>query len=275
MGELREMIQKFFWIWILFCPASFSAPFLVVIDPGHGGEDHGTAFRQSERTLYEKNITLQLAQRAAQELTARGVQTVLTRREDRNVPLSERTAMANRLKANVFVSFHLNSSHTGETHAQAEGIETYILNNSSDASSRRLANLENAVLEGSVANDTSQQGSVGLIVKDLILDSNVVGSKHLACIVQSRLLQKTSRSSTWQQKNRGVKQALFYVLLGADMPSILVEAGFLSHARDRALVSSDWGQRLFAKGFAEAIEQYRVEQRIPKSRLNLSNCKVN
>lgn len=233
----------------------------MVIDPGHGGGDHGTVFRQGARHVAEKDITLLIAREAARALRTRGFRAILTRNRDRDIPLPSRTALANRLKADVFLSVHLNSTHD-RLPGEAEGVETFILNNATDASSRRLARLENSVLGGS-RNDAGGQTDVALILKDLRLDGNLAESKRLACALQTSLV------SGRQERDRGVKQALFHVLLGADMPSVLVEAGFLTHPRDRAQMLSPQGRKAIGQAIARAVERYH------SGASSVGRCKVN
>jgi N-acetylmuramoyl-L-alanine amidase len=249
-----------------FAPNAYALPFMVVLDPGHGGSDTGAKVPVGRSWMYEKDVTLAVAKNVARVLMSQGVPVALTRTQDQDLQLSSRTAVANRLKANVFLSLHMNSSI--ET-TQAEGVETYILNNATDHSSKRLADLENAVLQGSrattaIAHNTS--GDVALIVKDLMLDSNLLESQRLACAVQNDLVQATSTTST-RYRNRGVKQALFFVLLGADMPSALVEMGFLNNNRDRDMVSSQSGLSRMGSSIAHAIIRF-------KNRSALGRCKV-
>ncbi len=251
-------------------------PFRVVIDPGHGGSDHGTIYHGAKGAVSEKEVTLKLAQQTAKQLRAQGYSVILTRESDRDISLPARTALANKLGADVFLSIHMNSDTRGG--GSASGIETYILNNATDATSRRLAQLENSVLE---PEDTAspEQADVALILKDLRLDANLSESKRLACALQSHLSSAVSGSTRSASRNRGVKQALFYVLLGADMPSVLVEAGFLNSARDRGLALSPDGQKTLSLGIAQAVDQYRKSKGSalsPKSALlTLNRCKVN
>jgi N-acetylmuramoyl-L-alanine amidase len=262
----------FFFICILAQAEPAPTPFRVVIDPGHGGEDEGAVFFDKGRKITEKEITLLIAKEAATQLRARGFMVFLTRDRDRELPLPARTALANQLGADVFLSVHLNSKPSSYR-KDAEGIETYILNNATDASSRRLAQLENSVLGGSAheipAEVSPQPTDVALILKDLRLDANLAESKRLACAVQENLISATSR-----EKDRGVKQALFHVLLGADMPSILVEAGFLTNTRDRSHVQSKQGQRSIGTAIASAVEQYRKTKNTHTALALLSRCKV-
>ncbi len=293
---MRSCFTLFAWlcgvgaVWISH-PASAAptpakrAPFRVVIDPGHGGSDEGATYKSGSFKISEKQLTLLIALEAAEQLRARGFQVHLTREDDSEVSVPERTKIANRLGADVFVSIHMNSAaHLDAAKAKhAQGIETYILNNASDASSRRLAALENSVI--TPKEDTPELTDVALILKDLRLDANLSDSKRLACAVQQNLVSlipgaKGPRGHP--KKDRGVKQALFHVLLGADMPSILVEAGFLTHPKDREFVRSQLGRRAMGVALAEAIEVYketRTQAQNPaRSRrlagLRLGSCKV-
>ena len=230
--------------------------FLVVIDPGHGGADSGAILKEKGKTYTEKAITLLIARDLARELIIKGDNVILTRNDDRLVPLSDRTALANRLKADAFISIHLNSS---DEKLKSGGVETFILNHATDESSKRLADLENAVLRESSANKNGGSANVSLIMKDLILDANLEPSRKLACAVQGKLKASSI--------DRGVKQALFYVLLGTDMPSILIEAGFMNAVQDRERVLNDQSRLKMAAQIATAVEDYRFGK--PSS-----NCRI-
>lgn len=245
---------------------------VIVIDPGHGGNDQGAKFKIKDRTLLEKEITLDLSKLVAVELEKLGYTAILTRNQDQELILTERTEMANRLKAKLFISIHINTSSSYSTDTQkAEGIEVFILNHSTPASSKRLADLENSVLKGSVADQPKNE--VGLIIKDLILDSNRAESRKLACMIQSDLIRATSSSPAESQKrNRGVKEGLFYILLGADMPSVLVEAGFIGHPKDQYWLLDTYGKRAWVEGFARSVDSYFKLQNPAKIRQILSSC---
>jgi N-acetylmuramoyl-L-alanine amidase len=252
----------------------FKKPFRVVIDPGHGGYDHGTIYTQGSQKIAEKDLTLALAHQTAAQLRAQGFSVILTREKDQDVALPARTALANKLGADVFISIHMNSGG-------AEGIETYILNNATDASSKRLAQLENSVIEPDSAG-SPEQNDVALILKDLRLDANLSESKRLACAVQANLIRGSARaqqavfprSPASSPRNRGVKQALFYVLLGADMPSVLVEAGFINSARDRATVLSPAGRKHLALAIAQSVDQFRQSRESRRTAMALNKCKI-
>ena len=247
---------------------ALTRPFKVVIDPGHGGTDQGTIYRKGDSQIAEKDMTLAIAKLVTRKLKERGILAVLTRTRDQDVSLTDRTGLANRIGADAFISIHMNS--TPQPGFGAEGIETYILNNATDASSKRLAHLENSVLGGheTVSPDNMD---VALILKDLRLDANESESKRLACTIQRNLAQDGMGSGI---NDRGVKQALFHVLLGADMPSVLVEAGFLSNERDRTWIGSASGKQLISNAIANAVERYRHTLNTRESRIQLNTCKI-
>ncbi len=252
---LRNLFFTVFFIFSLLLPASkpvaseTSRKLLVVIDPGHGGADTGAVYEGGKTKLTEKHFTLLLARDLARELIIRGHNVILTRNDDRDLLLSDRTALANKVKADIFISIHLNSS---EEKIKTGGIETFILNHATDETSRRLADLENAVLKDSQANSDSGSSNVSLIMKDLILDANLTPSRDLACSVQSRIRGKIN--------DRGVKQALFYVLLGADMPSILIESGFMNSKQDRDRILFTRPRMAMAADIAAAVDDFRLKK---------------
>lgn len=244
-------------------------PYTVVLDPGHGGLDEGTVHLLNSTRVAEKDLTLLLAKDVSLQLKRLGIRAILTRSQDSDLGLSYRTKLANRLKADLFISIHMNSTATPMV-SDTGGVETYFLNNTSDATSKRLAYLENSanpVLAKSAA-DAPEATDVALILKDLRLDANLPESKRLACLVQNRI------SETGMQKNRGIKQALFHVLLGADMPSILLEAGFLSHPKDRERVLQPGLRSKLAQRIAVAIDEFRRTQHTKLASQQLSSCKV-
>ncbi len=268
--------------------AAFPLPakdFTVVLDPGHGGSDLGAVHREKDShgkplVFTEKQAVLALAQEAKRQLEQKTYPVLLTRDIDADIALNARTAIANRAHAKIFVSLHMNSYAHAEAPSKpkkskrkkaslgAEGIETFILNSTTDRSSQRLADLENKGLDPTQGSRLTGETEVNLILKDMTLDANLPESKRLACALQNHLTKVTG------QKTRGVKQALFVVLLGADMPTTLVEAGFVTSERDRKLISTDHGKRAMAAALVRAIEQFRLEQGTAKGRKQLSSCLV-
>jgi N-acetylmuramoyl-L-alanine amidase len=216
----------------------------IVIDAGHGGHDSGCAYHGR----HEKTIALDLARKVREKLTARlPVEVVLTRDADTFIPLVGRTALANKLRADLFVSIHLNATRRNP---DAAGIETYFLAPTRDPESLALAAAENSVSTDAL-DDLSQYIEVG----DLAVRARVEESSILAVTVQRSVLESL-RSRYPGIKNRGVRRAPFYVLVGAQMPAILVETGFLSNREEARRLSSDEYQDALAGAIADGIVQY-------------------
>jgi N-acetylmuramoyl-L-alanine amidase len=208
---------------------------LVVLDPGHGGEDLGARGPGGES---EKEITLAVARATAARLQAAGVTARLTREGDETVSLTDRTALANRLQATVFLSIHVNASPARGAH----GAETYYMSvDASDPQAAQAAARENA----SAPPDTLQ-----LILWDLAHVANLNNSARLARVVQERL------NALQGIRDRGIRQAPFVVLTGATMPSTLVEVGFLSNAQEAGRLLARDTQEEIAAALAEAIAEY-------------------
>jgi N-acetylmuramoyl-L-alanine amidase len=189
----------------------------VVIDAGHGGHDTGAIGRENTR---EKDITLAISQKLAAELRERGLEVLLTREDDRYLKLEDRAAVANEARGDLFISIHCNSA----TNRKLRGVETYTLNLSSDRYSIRLAARENASTEKGISD-------LQFILADLATKANTGESTRLASQVQKNLVGQLSKDFPGT-RDLGTKEALFYVLLGAKMPAILVETAFLSHPED-------------------------------------------
>ena len=208
---------------------------LVVLDPGHGGDDQGARGPGGEE---EKHITLAVARLAAQRLQAAGVAARLTRDGDDTLPLVDRTSAANRLKADAFVSVHLNASQA----RGARGAETYFMSaDASDAQAAAAAERENA----SAGSDALQ-----LILWDLAHVANLNASSQLARALQGRL------NALHGIADRGVKQAPFVVLTGATMPAALVEVGFLSNPDEAGRLLTAEFQGEAAAALADGILEY-------------------
>lgn len=218
----------------------------VVIDAGHGGHDPGAIGRSGAR---EKDITLRIARKVAQRLRKElGMQVILTRDKDVYLPLEQRTAIANAAHADLFISIHCNSSPNRRIH----GVETYHLNITDDKYAIRLAARENRDSEKSI-------GDLEFILADLAMKSNVDDSARLSRLVQGNVVGEL-REHYPNIKDLGVKHALFYVLIGAKMPAILVETSFLSNkTEEKRLVSSKYQERL-ADGVVQGVRSF-VEER--------------
>ncbi len=212
----------------------------VVIDPGHGGDDVGA---QSPTGVMEKEVTLAVARRLARILESRGRAVRLTRDGDQGRALTDRTALANRLDATVFISLHANAS----TVASVAGAETYYmsLDGASDEAAAATAALENRA--GSSANGRSP---LDLILWDLAQAEVLNESSRLALAVQGRLNARLGL------RDRGVKQAPFVVLTGATMPAILVEVGFLSNPSEAERLTQPESQQQLAEAVAAGVEDF-------------------
>ncbi|MFL5348217.1 MAG: N-acetylmuramoyl-L-alanine amidase [Hyalangium sp.] len=213
----------------------------VIIDPGHGGHDTGAIGKNGTR---EKDITLAISQKLADELKQRGLEVILTRDEDRYVRLEDRAQFANESRGDLFISIHCNSAPTAKLH----GVETYTLNISSDRYSIRLAARENASTEKGVSD-------LQFILADLATKANTGESTRLASQVQKSLVGQLSKDYSGV-KDLGTKEALFYVLLGVKMPAILVETSFLSHAEEEERLNSEDYQDSVAQAVAQGVEDF-------------------
>lgn len=214
----------------------------IVIDPGHGGSDTGTISRSG---VYEKDVVLDVAKRLGSLIETRlGHQVIYTRTEDVFIPLEERTRLANEQAADLFVSIHANSSPT----SSASGIETYFL---SLTTSREA--LEVAARENATANKTMFE--LQNLTQKIVQHDKREESRQFAEKLQQALHAQAVRSNR-VARNRGVKKAPFLVLVGARMPSVLCEIGFLTNPREEALLRrADYRQRL-AEALLKGISQY-------------------
>lgn len=215
----------------------------VVIDAGHGGRDYGASGYL--KGVYEKKVTLQIAKRLAGKVRKQlGLEAILTRSGDRYLTLEERTAMANTKNADLFISIHTNAVRD----RRAYGIETYFLNLATDDDAILVAARENAT-------STKNISDLQAILSDLMQNAKINESSRLAGYVQSSLyghLKKKYRHI----RNKGVKQAPFYVLLGAQMPAVLIETSFISNPREcRRLVDRSYQEEL-CNGIIKGIRTY-------------------
>jgi len=221
----------------------------IILDPGHGGHDPGAV---GPRKLYEKNVVLDIALRLKKILSDDPLNEVLlTRDRDIFIPLEERTAFANRNNADLFVSIHANASPRRE----AKGIETYLLNWTDDEEAIRVAARENAISLKKMRAMNMQMDIVDVIKSDLIRENKRDESIKLANYIQRSLISNLDGNSR-QTINLGVKQALFYVLFGAKMPSVLVEVSFISNPDEERLLSSDAYRNEIARGIAKGLHSY-------------------
>jgi N-acetylmuramoyl-L-alanine amidase len=220
--------------------------YLVMIDPGHGGYDPGT---QSASGAMEKDLALQIATRLKTALEARGIRAELTRSTDEFISLAERTQMANRAGADLFVSVHLNSSPNPDT----SGIEVYYLNNTTDRATIRLARMENG---GAGDAGTSNDSNLNYILTDLRQNYKAIEAASLARMIDAQTVEDLDAGLGLNVNALGAKMGPFYVLVGAHMPAVLIECGFMSNAAEAARLESPQYQDVLAGATAAAVVHY-------------------
>lgn len=218
----------------------------VVIDPGHGGHDTGAI---GPRGVREKDVVLEIAKRVEKQLTKSGLKVVMTRTGDTYPTLEERTAMANQLGADLFVSIHANAS----SNHRAGGTETYFLDTASDTHAARLAARENAMTEQKISD-------LERILTGLIRNAYIGMSAELGSSVQKQVISHKKRGV--RLENRGVKTAPFYVLLTANMPAVLIETAFISNPKEEKVLKDPPQQEEIAQGIAEGIRKYISTQNL-------------
>ncbi len=245
------------FITLVFCCVAFcsygqsASKFKVTLDAGHGGHDFGAVYNGH----IEKNITLAIVLKVGEILNQnKNVQVNFTRKTDVFIELVERSNIANRADANIFVSIHCNASKNPD----AEGTETYVMGMNKNASNLAVAKSENSVItlekdykekyEGFDPNNPSTMIGMTLMQEEYIENSIALASK-----IQDQFVKELNK------KSRGVKQAPFMVLHKAYMPRVLIETGFISNPRDGVFLDSAEGQMQMAQTIADAIVAYKKE----------------
>jgi N-acetylmuramoyl-L-alanine amidase len=229
----------------------------IVIDPGHGGRDYGAPGYL--KGVHEKNVVLKLARRLAKKIREKlHCEVVMTRTNDKYLTLEERTAFANTKNADLFISIHTNAARD----RRAYGIETFFLNLATDDDAILVAARENAT-------STKNISDLQTILSDLMQNAKINESSRLAAHVQKCMCNDLKKRYS-RIKDKGVKQAPFYVLLGAQMPSILIETAFISNSRDcKRLVNSNYQDRMcdaIVNGIREYINETNPTAFLKQSR---------
>ena len=205
---------------------------VVVIDPGHGGRDPGAI---GPTGLKEKDVVLDVAKRLKRLIEEKtDLKVYLTRTKDFYVPLDERIRFARRMGADLFISIHINANRN----RRLSGVETYYLDPRIDVVRRRYRSLK----------------GLNFILSDLVVTSNLKTSKELAEEIQKGICKRTLLRSN------GIKRAPFYVLLFNDIPSILVEAGYISNPREERLLKRSWFRQRLAEGIFEGLKSYLLKR---------------
>ena len=237
--------------FLLLCIYSLSAQ-VILIDPGHGGNNCGASFKK----ICEKDIALSIAKKIHDRLKKHHL-TYLTRSIDRSVSLEERAKQAGKMKVDLFVSVHVNAS----PYSNSSGFETFYLDNHNNIAVRKLERTENRTSLG-------EQMMVDKILNDLVIKLTVRRSRKLGELVHSHIAKKITRP--FSIPDRGVRPALFYVLSLTKRPSILLEVGFLSNPKELIKISSPTFQDAYADGAVKGILEYiKIHSKFKKEPLFL------
>ena len=236
--------------------------FTILVDPGHGGEDQGAQgyyikswkvgkkYKKKRVYVLEKDLTLKLAKKVHQ-LIAKKYTAYLTRSIDRTVHLSERANLADKIKADLFISIHFNSNRK----KTSNGYEIYYLDNHKDVAVKKVETVENETVEG-------QDNIINQILIDLVIKKTVKTSKELAKRIHQKVTPVTKK---YRVRNRGVKPGLFYVLALSKRPGVLVEAGFISNPNELKKMMTGKYLDSMAKAIADGVDAYAVKFKQEKS----------
>ena len=217
---------------------------VIVLDPGHGGKDPGSVGYKRYR---EKIVVMQVANKLKKILKKNGHKVYMTRTNDRFVKLRNRTKYANRKKADIFISIHANAVPKKNV-KKAQGVETYFLSNARSERAKRVAAKENS-------DDIEEMNYYGKqSFLNFLNTEKIIASNKLAIDLQKGMLGELRKSH--KVKDGGVRQGPFWVLVGAQMPAVLVEVGFITHPTEaKRIVNSSYQDKL-ARGMAKGIERY-------------------
>ena len=222
---------------------------VIVLDAGHGGDDPGAI----NGSLKEKNIVLSIAQKAGKELQGRGYKVYYTRSKDKFINLRDRTKYANDKAADLFISIHANAAPNKTKAATMHGIETFFLSPARSERSKNAAALENKS-DIEEMNYFSKQTFLNFLNREKIIASN-----KLAIDVQREVLAR-AKSVSPKASDGGVREAPFWVLVGALMPAVLLEVGYITHPDEGELINNSKYQDALAKGLADGIDVYFSNQ---------------
>lgn len=219
---------------------------VILIDPGHGGDDCGARAKLTEgkdvKEYCEKDVSLSISKKIHERLD-KVYKAYLTRSVDRTVSLQERADLAEKIKADLFISVHLNAS----AHHSSHGYETFYLDNHKDAAVKKVEEIENSNIKG-------EDLIVNQILIDLVIDRTAPQSKSLARLVHRRL--NSVVKSRFKLVNRGIKPAVFYVLALSKRPAILLEAGFMSNDKEMNKILDEDFQNRYADAVVAGVKDY-------------------
>lgn len=225
----------------------YPAKKIIVIDAGHGGHDSGATYKNKR---YEKDITLKISKYLRDELRKKGYKVYLTRSRDKYIKLPHRTKYANKKHADMFISIHANAARKSSAN-RAHGVETYFLSPARSARAKRVAALENQ----------GDMSGMGWSSKDSLLTilnrAKITAANKMAIDIQRNMLyslrQKYGEKAI---RDGGVREGPFWVLVGAQMPSVLVEVGYISHPKEGYRISTKRYQKIISAGIAQGVESY-------------------
>lgn len=235
-------------IFLLLFPLLSSAK-VVLIDPGHGGEESGAVGyldAKRSRKIFEKDLSLRLAKKIKEHLS-KGTSAYLTRSLDRAVSLQERADLADLVKADLFLSIHFNSS----TNAKSHGFELYYLDNNSNVAANKVERAENLNLKG-------EELIVNQILVDLVVQQTVTHSKELARNVHEKVKPVIKN---FKIDDRGIKPGLFYVLALSKRPGLLVEVGFVSNQQELKKVNEEKFLEQMASAISSGVMAFIQNQK--------------
>lgn len=222
----------------------------IVLDPGHGGKDAGAV---GSNKLYEKHIVLKVALKTGEILKDRGYKVHYTRSNDKFIGLRNRTSLANDKMADLFISIHANAAPNKQKAKNMEGIETFFLSPSRSERSMRAANLENKA-------DTDEMNYFTKIsFLNFLNREKIIASNKLAIDIQSSLLGSVRKK--YSVSDGGVREAPFWVLVGALMPAVLVEIGYITHPIEGPRIANDEYISKLATGLADGVDSYFIKNR--------------
>lgn len=218
---------------------------IIVIDPGHGGKDSGAI----GNGLMEKDIVLQIGSQLAEKLRAQGYTVYMTRSNDTFIELKDRTKFANDKEADLFISVHANSIPKTSDPLGAQGLETYFLSPTRSERAMRVAALENS-------EDMGQMGEYGkLSFLSFLNKEKIIASNKLGIDLQKGILGNLRKQFPNVHDN-GVKEAPFWVLVGAQMPAVLVEVGYISHPDESGRIADEKYQQWMVNGLVDGVGHY-------------------
>ena len=223
----------------------------IVIDPGHGGKDPGAI---GSKKVYEKDIVLDVGLKLGELIKKNipGVKVIYTRKDDRFIELKRRTQIANENNAKVFISIHVNSNRK----KNVNGFESYILGPEKGESAKEVVLKENAVINFEDASSQKEYQGINTILATMAQSAFMRQSEHLASLIQEEMNNKLRAIN---MKNRGVKQAPFWVMVGASMPAVLSEIGFITNAYEARILKTGSYQQKIAEGIYNGLRRFKKD----------------